>query len=376
MTAMSIVTKQTSAMTADGLIGDEDSLRDCIATWPAGADVALDTEFVRERTYYPRLCLIQVAVGDRLALIDPIAIQDPGPLVTLLGDARRPKLLHAARQDLEALLPLTGAPLGPVFDTQVAAGLLGFPAQIGYAELVRQLLGVELAKGHARTDWARRPLSAEQLAYAADDVRYLPALAALLDERLATAGRRGWMDEDSAAFADLALYRIEPAEAWRRLKGIERLSPDAQGAVRALAHWREQRAMDRDLPRGWVLPDAALYDIAEVRPRNREELSRITTVPRATAARAADEIVAMLGGKSEVPGDPLADDRSRAGPDELRQVKALQKRLHSIAGDLGIQPEVLATRRDLAALARGERELPILSGWRRDVIGEPLLAAL
>jgi ribonuclease D len=134
--------------------------------------------------------------------------------------------------------------------------------------------------------------------------------------------------------------------------------------------------MDRDLPRGWVLPDAALYDIAESRPRNREELSRITTVPRATAARAVDEILALLGGKSEIPDDPLADDRARAGPDELRQVKALQKRLQSIAGDLGIQPEVLATRRDLAALARGERELPILSGWRRDVIGGPLLAAL
>ena len=376
MTAMSIVTKQTSALTADGLIGDEDSLRDCIDTWPAGAGVALDTEFVRERTYYPRLCLIQLATGDRLALIDPITIKDPGPLVTLLGDARRPKVLHAARQDLEALLPLTGAPLGPVFDTQLAAALLGFPAQIGYAELVRQLLGVELAKGHARTDWARRPLSAEQLAYAADDVRYLPALAAQLDEQLFAAGRRGWMDEDSTGFADLALYRIEPAEAWRRLKGVERLPPAAQGAVRALANWREQRAMDRDLPRGWVLPDAALFDIAEARPRNREELSRIATVPRATAQRAADEILGVLGGKSVVPGDLLAEDHSRTGPGELRQVKALQQRLQSIARDLGIQPEVLATRRDLAALVRGERKLPILSGWRRNIVGEPLLAAL
>ena len=142
---------------------------------------------MRERTYYPRLCLIQAAAAGDIVLVDALAIADGGALAPLLTDPARPKLLHAARQDIEALLPLTGVPLAPVFDTQQAAALLGFPAQVGYAELVRQLLGVELAKGHARTDWARRPLSAEQLAYAADDVRHLPALA----ESLEDAARRG-----------------------------------------------------------------------------------------------------------------------------------------------------------------------------------------
>ncbi|MSQ91782.1 MAG: ribonuclease D [Gammaproteobacteria bacterium] len=376
MRTMTIVSKQATGMTADALIGDESTLRTLVGTWPPGAGIALDTEFVRERTYYPRLCLVQVSVADSLALIDPLAIADARVFIGPLMDPGRPKLLHAARQDVEALLPLTGTPLAPVFDTQLAAALLGFAAQIGYAELVRLVLGVELAKGHARTDWARRPLSPAQLAYAADDVRYLPALAALLDERLTAAGRRGWMEEESAALTNIRLYRVAPAEAWRRLKGLERLQPDVRHAIRALARWREERAMECDLPRGWVLPDAALYEIAQARPRTREDLLRIASVPRAAADRVGGEILKALSDESGVTDDLIADDWLRAGPEQLRLLKSLQQRLLTIAGELEIQPEVLATRRDLTALLRGERELPILSGWRRTIIGEPLLAAL
>jgi ribonuclease D len=363
-------------MSADALIGQEASLRAVVDTWPSGAGLALDTEFVRERTYYPRLCLIQVAVAGRLALIDPLAIADPGALLAPLSDPGRPKLLHAARQDIEALLPLTGAPLAPVFDTQLAAALLGFASQIGYADLVQQLLGVELAKGHARTDWARRPLSPGQLAYAADDVRYLPALAAALDERLVVAGRRGWMDEESAALTDISLYRVDPAGAWRRLKGLERLPPPAQQAIRSLARWREERAMGRDLPRGWILPDVALFEIAQAHPRTRSDLAGLASVPRATAERAGDEILETLSGHPAAPDGLIVQDGSRPDPEQLRKLKHLQRRLLTIAAELAIQPEVLATRRDLIALLRGERELPILSGWRRAMIGEPLLAAL
>jgi ribonuclease D len=269
-------------------------------------------------------------------------------------------------------------PLGPVFDTQQAAALLGFSAQIGYADLVQQLLGVELAKGHARTDWSRRPLSPEQLAYAADDVRYLPALAEALAERLAATGRSDWMAEEAAALDDIALYRVEPAAAWRRLKGLERMREDAFRAAGALASWREQRAIDRDLPRGWVLPDAAIYELAQARPRTREELSRIAGVPPGTVARAGDAILSAIQNALAASGATARtdEDSGRPGPEELRRVKSLQQRLQAIARDLGIQPEVLATRRELAALARGARELPVLTGWRRSVIGEPLLAAL
>jgi len=189
------------------------------------ASLAVDTEFVRERTYFPRLCLVQVAEAGRVSLVDTLALEDLGPLEALLGRRSAVKVLHAARQDLEVLMPVTGTPTGPVFDTQIAAALLGFPPQVGYADLVRQLLGVELPKGHARTNWAARPLREEQLAYAADDVRYLGPVAAALTGRLRAAGRVAWLEEDCAAVSDPALYRNEPADAWRRVKGLDRMRP-------------------------------------------------------------------------------------------------------------------------------------------------------
>jgi ribonuclease D len=317
-----------------------------------------------------------VATPGGIALIDALDLGNETPLAVPLLDPARVKQVHAARQDIEALLPLTGKPLAPVFDTQQAAALLGFPAQVGYAELVRQLLGVELAKGHARTDWARRPLSPEQLAYAADDVRYLPELVTVLEDRLEAAGRRAWMTEESAQLGDISLYRVEPAEAWRRLKGLERLDPEAFAAASALARWREQRAMDRDLPRGWVLPDVAIYDLAQSRPRTREALFAIESVPRGTAARAGDEILAVIHDSRDAQPVEEPEEMSRPGPAQVRQMKSLQQRLKAIAAELGIQPEILATRRELAAMIRGARQLPVLSGWRREVIGEPLLASL
>jgi ribonuclease D len=364
-------------MTAgDTPIRDPAALAARLASWPAQAPIALDTEFVRERTYYPKLCLIQAASRGEIVIVDALEIRDGGALVPLIADAARPKLLHAARQDIEALLPLTGVPPTPVFDTQQAAALLGFPVQVGYADLVRRVLGVELAKGHARTDWTRRPLSVEQLTYAADDVRYLPALADALEEQLEAAGRRHWLDEEAASLGDLTLYRVDPMDAWRKLKGLERLDAAGFAVSRALAAWRERRAMARDLPRGWVLPDAAVLELAQVRPWTREALSRVTSVPRGTAQRAAEELLAEIAAAAPEPALRAAEDSARPRPEELRRQKLLQDRLASIAAELGLQPELLATRRELAALARGVRELPVLSGWRRAVVGERLLAAL
>lgn len=356
-------------------IRDPESLARLAASWPAHASIALDTEFVRERTYFPRLCLVQLAVDGEIAIVDPLVMPDMGALVPALADPARLKLVHAARQDIEALLPATRLPLAPVFDAQLAAALLGFPAQVGYGDLVRRLLGVELAKGHARTDWTRRPLSPEQLRYAADDVRYLPALVDALDRRLREAGRRDWLDEECAALRDIALYRVEPDEAWRRIKGLERLDAAEFAAARSLARWREHRAMARDLPRGWVLPDAAILELARLRPASRQALASVASVPQGTAARAADEILAAIAAADRT-GMAAGDDSRRPNPEELRRQRTLQSRLAALAAELGIHPEVLATRRELAALARGVRDLPVLSGWRRAVVGEPLLAGL
>lgn len=340
--------------------------------------VALDTEFVRERTYFPRLCLIQLADPDarHVLLFDPLGLDDLAPLAALLGDAGRTKLIHAARQDLEALLPLTGVPAAPVFDTQVAAGLLGYPAQVGYGELVRLVLGVELEKGHARTDWAARPLKPAQLAYAADDVRFLGPMATELQARLDAAGRLDWARQDCAPLTDPETYRSAPEEAWRRFKGLDRLRPEERAVIRALARWREERAVRRNLPRGWVLPDEAVREIARLRPRSVAALAQAGSLPGGAGSRLAGEILEVVAAARPDPDWVEADTEDRLTPEQMALLRRLQDIQQAAAKDLRVTPEVLATRRDLTAIVRGSRNAAPLSGWRRAAVGEALLAAL
>ena len=343
------------------------------------AFVALDTEFVRERTYFPRLCLVQVADPDarQVLLLDPLRLDDLAPLAGLLADPQLAKVIHAARQDLETLLPLSGVPAAPVFDTQVAAGLLGFPAQVGYGELVRQVLGVDLEKGHARTDWAARPLKPAQLSYAADDVRFLGPVAAELRARLEAAGRLAWALEDCAPLVDPAIYRASPEDAWRRFKGLERLKPEERAVIRDLARWREERAIRRNLPRGWVLPDEAVREIARLRPRTIAALAQVGSLPGGAGSRLAEEILEVVAAARPDPEEPVsAQADERLTPEQLDLLKRLQEALQAVARELGLSPEVLATRRDLTAMVRGARDVSPLAGWRRTVVGEALLAAL
>jgi ribonuclease D len=258
--------KRFPEVPASLLVTDPAQLTDATASFAGLPAIALDTEFMRERTYYARLCLLQLAGRGRIALVDPLAITDLSPVAALLGDTAQVKILHAARQDLEVLYPLLGGVAAPVFDTQIAAALLGHPAQMGYGELVAKITGIVLTKGHARTDWARRPLSPEQLHYAADDVRHLETLRDELGTRLDALGRLPWLQEDCRALQDPALYVTEPERAWQRFKGADRLVPQERAALRALAAWREARAMRRNLPRGWILTDETLRDAARLRP--------------------------------------------------------------------------------------------------------------
>lgn len=362
-------------VTQNQLIDGSAQLAAALAGLDGAGRLAVDTEFFRERTFFARLCLVQLAAGGRVLLVDPLAIEDLAPLVALLRAPAITKILHAARQDVEVLLPLTTVPPAPVFDTQIAASLLGHASQIGYAPLVSELLGVNLAKGHARTDWAARPLRPEQLAYAADDVRYLEPLASILHERLAAAGRLEWLQEECAALLDPALYRNVPEDAWLRLRGLERMTPVERGAVRALAAWREARAMRRDLPRSWVMPDDTLRELARRRPDSPAALATVPGLPAALARHSADELMALLAAATpdeEAAGEPL----NRLTPEQKATMHRLQAALQAVATEQDISPEVLATRRDLTALVRGSRDAAPLRGWRREVVGEVLLAAL
>jgi ribonuclease D len=337
--------------------------------------VGLDTEFLRERTYRAELCLVQVSAASDAACIDPIALHDLAPLSRALTAPGTSKVMHASRQDIEVLFPVVGV-VRPVFDTQIAAALTGLPAQVGYAELVRRLLGHELAKTHTRTDWSRRPLSPEQIEYALDDVRYLVPLKSLLEEQLDKLGRTAWLAEDLAMLDDTRSFTTEPEQAWMRVKGLRGLDPARTRLVRELAAWRERRASERNRPRGWILDDAALREIVLQVPRSVEALAAISEVPAGVVKHCGGELLGCVRA-AEVPDPaPAIQGRSRPDPVKAALVKKLGALNQEIAAALGLSPEVLATRRDVEQLVEGRRDVGLLRGWRRSIIGDRMLAAL
>jgi ribonuclease D len=357
------------------LVTTRSQLETAVFRLESASRLAIDTEFMRESTYYPQLCLVQVATDSDCFLVDPLAGLDLDALYALLADRSKLKILHAARQDLEVLQLGGRAVPAPVFDTQVAAAMLGFPPQAGYAELVARQLGHSIDKAQTRTNWARRPLTPEQLAYAADDVHHLLQLHTELSNALEAKGRTSWLAEDAAALEDVALYQTEPREAWRRLKGLGRLKPREQAAARAIAEWRERRAIDSDKPRGWILSDEALFALATLAPRTAADLEGIRSLPPAVARKRGDELLALISAafESAVPAGMEAT-QNRPTPQENARVARLQKVVRDEAAALGVSPEVIATRRDVEALVFSDRgESAVLQGWRRTVIGEKLL---
>lgn len=357
------------------LITDHADLGALAARLEGARAVALDTEFLRERTYRAELCLVQITDGESAVCVDPVALGDVGALAPLAHARGTLKVMHASRQDIEVLMPAVGL-VHPVFDTQIAAALVGLPAQIGYAELVRRRLGIELEKAHTRADWSARPLAPELISYALDDVRYLLPLAEQLTAELERLGRSGWLAEELAALADPAAYQVEPEQAWLRLKGMRGLDAARARLARELAAWRERRAIERNRPRGWILDDAALREIVLAAPRSLGELAAMPGVPPGVVKHCGTEILARVRA-ADLP-DELPTVNLRGRPDRAKA--ALLERLSAIhraaAAELSLSPEVLATRRDLERLAEGRRDGPLLVGWRRAALGERLLAAL
>jgi ribonuclease D len=263
-----------------------------------------------------------------------------------------------------------------VFDTQIAAALAGHPSQAGYAELVRRLLGVELAKAHTRADWSRRPLSAEEQEYALDDVRHLAALRASLLETLTAQGRVGWLEEELAALANPEALRVAPEDAWRKVKGLPSLDPARQQLVQSLAAWRERRADERNRPRGWILDDVSLREIVLRLPRSPEALAALPEMQESVVRKCGEELLALVreAGISDPP--PPLPRRERPDPAQLALVKRLADIAAEVAKGLEINAEVLATRRELEKLVAGRRDVSLLRGWRKEIVGERLLAAL
>lgn len=336
--------------------------------------LALDTEFMRERSYRPQLCLVQLGDAAQQVCVDPLAVNDLAALGARLVDTRQIKLVHAAAQDLEVLHQRLGILPAPLFDTQLAATLCGVGEQIGYAALIERLLGVVLDKSSSRTDWAQRPLTPEQYRYALDDVRYLPEVHAVLDEKLHALGRVDWMREDCAAQLDPTRWTVEPLEAWRRVKAWQRVPTAAFARLRVLAAWREREAQARDLPRRWVLDDESLLRLVNRPPRTLKALQHGGTLP-AHLFPAAEALMAALESAEHDPSPPppvwmpLQDvERERF----TRLVDALE----ACAQTLHLPASLLFNRSELERLAREPAALDALQGWRAAVCGEALTAVL
>ncbi|MGB9429211.1 MAG: ribonuclease D [Gammaproteobacteria bacterium] len=336
--------------------------------------LALDTEFMRERTYYPQLCLVQLATPELVACVDVLAIKSLDPLFALLQNPALTKVLHSARQDLETFFHLGGRIPAPIFDTQLAASFAGFPDQAGYANVVQGLLGVNLEKGHTRADWSRRPLPEAVLQYAADDVRYLREIYPLLKHKLEVQGRIKWLETETARLTDPATYRPDPDTAWQRLRGLHRLKGRQFAAAKALAAWRERQAMSNNLPRQWVLKDDVLTDLARQLPRDPEALHSIRGMQESAVRKYGEELLALINTVEGGEKPAAAPERLTSHDDAL--VDALMAVLRIQGAEAGVSPAQLATRGELEQLVRGQRDLEILCGWRLETAGRALLEML
>ena len=357
------------------LIHDSDALEHFCAGLAGHDAIAVDTEFLRERTYYPRLCLIQIATADAVACIDPLAVDNLDAVERILQDPGVVKLFHSAKQDFEVLSLTFGRVPAPLFDTQVAAAFAGFGEQIGYAALVRAMLNVDLPKTQTRTQWCARPLRAEQLQYAGDDVRYLGRLYRELRATLRDQGKLAWATEDMGALQDPDLYRTDPEDAHRRLSAGKPLTAAQRQSLCSLAAWRERVAQEKDLPREWVVRGNDLVRIARAMPGSVDALRSISGLDERRVARWSRQLftAATSVAGSAADSEPWLDS-VRLSPAQRTLEKQMHQRVAQRAASLDLPASVLATRADLKRIALGAGDVPVLGGWRLGAIGAELQA--
>jgi ribonuclease D len=341
--------------------------------------VTVDTEFMRESTYYPDLCLVQLASPTEAAAIDPKAPDlDLAPMLKLLVEDEVLKVFHAGGQDLEIIYNFTGRTPSPLFDTQIAAMALGLGEQIGYTNLVAAYLGIQVDKGARFTDWARRPLNDRQLDYAIGDVTHLATLFPKMVDKLRRTGRGAWLDEEMARACDPATYANDPDKAWTRLRLPSR-KPDVLGRLKALARWRELEAQDKDVPRGRIVKDETLGDLAGSPPRSQADLAKVRGLSAAWGGNAiGDRLIRALQQAPPLPADemPIREAQRPGLSSEGALIADLLKLLLKIRSkESGVAPKLIVRGDDLDALAAGVRDgLPVLDSWRRELFGDDALA--
>ncbi|WP_050749538.1 ribonuclease D [Slackia heliotrinireducens] len=338
--------------------------------------LAIDTEFMREKTYWPKLCLIQLATPERAVAVDPLRLHDLSALNVLFQDENILKLFHASRQDLEIINIEMGCLPAPIFDTQIAAALLGHTTQIGYGPLVMNELGVHLKKADSYTDWSRRPLTKSQLQYALDDVIYLPKLYDSMSRKLKKLNRMDWLASDFRDLSDPSNYEKPPEERFLHLKRVNQLNQQQLACARNVAAWRERKAMKRNIPRKWVLTDEQLVEICKREPQSIDELFMVRGVDRILKLDDAREVLRECQAAyredpetwPELPRPAKSERNVDAQVDLMTALVRLRARENNVAF------QVLVSHDELVHIARGHYErCDVLKGWRKRMVGDELL---
>ena len=359
------------------IVTSSQDLTQAIGRLSASDFVTVDTEFLRESTFWPQLCLIQIASPEDAMIIDPMAAGiDLAPFWELMGNDRVTKVFHAARQDIEIVYARAGLVPSPVFDTQVAAMVCGFGESVSYVNLVKNVTGVDIDKSSRFTDWSRRPLSEKQLEYALGDVTHLRDVYLHLKADIDKAGRAEWLSEEMAVLTDPKTYASHPEEAWQRLK-LRVKNRKALAVLMELAAWRERMAQSQDVPRARVLRDEALYDIANQAPTSAEQLSQLRTLSEgfSRSARARDIIEAVKRGLArDVKSVPPVARGAQLSAESTALIELLRVLLKASAARHRVAPKLIAGSEDLERIATEvEPDIPALKGWRRRLFGEDAL---
>ncbi len=360
---------------ASQFIKDQVTLVDFCQQIASASYIAVDTEFLREKTYYPRLCLIQVATSDHIACIDPLVTDiDLTPVIDIIYHPDITAVFHAARQDLELLYLACGTLPNNIFDTQLAAALLGYGQQISYGDLVKQCLAIDLDKAHSRTDWTIRPLNTAQIHYAANDVRYLHDVYKQIVGELKQKNRLHWLDDDIATLVNEDSYQPHPDNAWRRVKGYGRLKGVELATLQRLSAWRERYAMEANRPRRWIVKDEVLLLLAKLAPDSISNLNFISGMETRTIRRHGHALLTEIKRAKSMPKDkwPILKTRQTLTQQQHALVNMLIALLRKCCDENNLPPATIATRNDIERLVMGETDLALLRGWRNEIAGRHL----
>jgi len=337
---------------------------------------AIDTEFVREKTYYPILSLIQIASEEYMACIDPLVIDNFEPLVSLIQDPNLIKVFHSPSQDLEILYQKFSLMPQPIFDTQLAAAVLGYDYQIGYADLVDQIIGVKLEKKHTRANWNRRPLSQDEIDYAMDDVRYLLPVFQTLKTELEDNKRYAWIEKDLLAMTTISNYQIDTEDLWRRLKGVQKLKGVELQIARYLCRWREKTAQQKNLPRRWIVKDDLLIDVARLKPSKMDAFDSIRDINEKFIQRHGHTLLEIVATAQNTPASDWPQHTAKQSLSTHQQAlgDCLMALCRVIAEDNKVALATLATRKDIDNLITNRKNSRLSQGWRFRMAGEELLS--